>query len=99
MRRIVRGDTAERDLEEIFSYLDDHSPPAADRFIAKLDSVTLLLASQPHIGRTREDLVSEMRSMVVDKYIVFYTSTDEEVSIVRIIHGSRNITPEQFHGV
>jgi toxin ParE1/3/4 len=96
VRRVTRTDTAERDLDEILEYLNGRSPPAAERLVAELDSRCRLLASQPRMGRPRDDLAPGMRSIVIEHYVVFFVSTDEEVTVVRILHGARNITPDMF---
>jgi toxin ParE1/3/4 len=98
MRRVMRTDAADRDLDEILDYLIERSPSAAERLVAELDSRCRLLASQPLTGRSRDDLVPGMRSIVVGRYVLFFVSTDADVFIVRIIHGARNITPAMFTG-
>jgi toxin ParE1/3/4 len=98
VRRVTRADAADRDLDEILEYLTERSPPAAERLVADLDSRSRLLATQPRAGRPRNDLAPGLRSIVVGRYVVFFVSTDDEVIIVRIIHGARNITPEMFTG-
>lgn len=96
MRKLTRTATAEHDLEEILGYLNSHSPTAAEKFATDFDARCQLLPSQPKTGRSRDDLVLGMRSVVVGRYVVFFLSTDDEVCIVRVLHGSRNITPELF---
>lgn len=96
MRELTRSATAEQDLEDILDYLNTHSPAAADRFAADLETRCQLLRSQPNTGRARDELASGLRSVVVGRYLVFFQSTDAEVTIVRVLHGSRNITPGMF---
>ncbi len=96
MRKLTRTATAERDLEEILEYLNGHRPSAATRFAADFDARCQLLPAQPKTGRARDDLVAEMRSVVVGRYLIFFLPTDDEVFIVRVLHGSRNITPDMF---
>jgi len=96
MRKLTRTATAEQDLEEILAYLNSHSPAAADRFAADLDARCQLLPSQPNTGRARDNLVAGMRSVVVGSYLVFFLATDDDLFIVRILHGARNITRSMF---
>jgi plasmid stabilization system protein ParE len=34
--------------------------------------------------------------VVVGRYLIFFLHTDDEVTVVRVLHGSRNITPDMF---
>jgi toxin ParE1/3/4 len=98
VRRLTRTDSAERDIEDVLTYLSEHSLPAAQRFVAELDARCRLLPSQPFTGRPRDDLLPGLRSVVVGKYLVFFVPTDDEVVVRRVIHGARDITPEMFGG-
>lgn len=92
MRPIIRTDQAEADLEEILSYLMSLSPGAADRLSAEIDELCRLLSSQPKMGRIRDELSPGLRSMVADhRYVLFYRFDDESITVVRILHGSRDV--------
>ncbi|MGP8156928.1 MAG: type II toxin-antitoxin system RelE/ParE family toxin [Candidatus Acidiferrales bacterium] len=60
-----------------------------------MDSITerfLLLANFPNIARRRdEDLRPDLRSFPVGEYVVFYRVRDEDVLILRVLRGSRDI--------
>jgi toxin ParE1/3/4 len=99
MRRLTRTVTAESDLEEILEYLTTHSPPAASKFATDFEARCQLLPSQPNTGRPRDDLAPGLRSVVVGRYVAFFLVTDDDVVIVRVLHGARNIKPEMFDGV
>ncbi len=50
------------------------------------------LATQPNIGRRRdEDLRPGLRSFPVGEYVVIYRVQDEDVLILRVLHGGRDI--------
>src|SRR4051794_32556601 len=99
MRQLIRTDAAENDLDDILTYLSEHSQTAAERFATELEARCQLLPSQPLTGRSRDDLRVGLRSVVVGQYVVFFLATDDEIQIRRIIHGARNITPEMFEPV
>lgn len=42
-------------------------------------------------GRARDEIKPGLRSIVVQKYTVFYRATDTAVQVVRLLHGSRDI--------
>jgi toxin ParE1/3/4 len=52
----------------------------------------LLLATYPHVGRRRdEDLLPGLRSFPVGEYVIIYRVEAEDVLILRVIRGSRDI--------
>jgi toxin ParE1/3/4 len=64
----------------------------ADRLIDSITDRFFLLASHPNIGRTRdEDLRPGLRSFPVGEYIIIYRIQDEDVLILRVLRGSRDI--------
>jgi toxin ParE1/3/4 len=87
---------AQSDLETIADHVAEQNPPAAVRltrfFIQKLE----LLATQPFSGQACEDLLPEVRRLVMGAYIAFYRAEDSEVLILRVLHGRRDITAEDF---
>ena len=65
----------------------------------RLDEEYRLLATQPMMGRARDELASGVRSFPFGRYVVFYAPLDDGIDIVRVLHGSRDIdaifNPEQ----
>lgn len=85
---------AEFDLDDIWYYVatESGSIEIADRVIDSIGDRFLLLATHPHLGRSRdEDLRYGVRSFPVGKYIIFYRIENNTVLIQRVLHGSRNI--------
>ena len=81
---------AERDLEEIWSYVaDDASPATADRLIDAIFDRFELLVEQPRMGRPRPEFGSDVRSFVVENHVIYYRY-DEDVLIARVLHGRRD---------
>ena len=81
---------AERDLDEIASYIGQDSPAAAARVILELiDRVEATLTKRPAIGRagrvlgTRELMIGEL------PYIVPYRVRENDIEILRVLHTSR----------
>ena len=52
----------------------------------------------PLSGRRRDEIRPGLRSAVVHPYLVFYALNDvaRVVTVVRVIHGSRDFGPEDF---
>ncbi len=58
---------AERDLEEIWSYVaEDASPATADRLIDAIVDRFELLVEQPRMGRNRPEFGEGVRSFIVE---------------------------------
>jgi toxin ParE1/3/4 len=98
VRAVNRTPLAAQDYRSILDYLLERSEPAAIRFNEEVELVCRLLVRQPRMGRARDDLLAGLRSIVVGHYVVFFRPGDDEVQILRIIHGARNITPDMFAG-
>ena len=82
------------DLDSIWHYVasESGSIEIADRLIDSIAERFVLLASYPHIGRRRDDdLRPGLRSFPVGEYLVIYRLRDEDVLILRVLRGSRNM--------
>ncbi len=91
---------AEADLEEIWLYVakESASIEVADRLIYSITSRFLLLGGHPHLGRNRDsDFGFGARSFAVGEYIVVYSIEGEDVLILRVVHGKRDL--EALFGV
>ncbi|HEV3317804.1 MAG TPA: type II toxin-antitoxin system RelE/ParE family toxin [Candidatus Angelobacter sp.] len=85
---------AETDLDDIWYYIakESNSIQIADRFSESIANRFFLLATNPHIGRSRdEDLRPGLRSFPVGQYVIIYRIEDNNVLVLRVIRGSRNI--------
>jgi toxin ParE1/3/4 len=81
---------AERDLDEIWSYVaEDASPATADRLIDAIVERFDLLAEQPRMGRLRPEFGAGVRSFAVENHIIYYRPSGE-VLIARVLHGRRD---------
>ncbi len=91
---LLRSPQADSDLDDIWYYVATNSGSIdiADRLIDSITSRFLLLASHPHAGRSRdEDLRPGLRSFPVGEYVIIYRVLGEDVAILRVLRGSRNI--------
>lgn len=92
--RLRTAPQAEADLDAIWFYIATESASAAtaDRFLDSITSRFLLLTRHPFVGRNREhEFGAGMRSLVVADYVIVYTVEEATVSILRIVHGSRDL--------
>jgi toxin ParE1/3/4 len=96
MSVIIKRPRVLSDLAEIWDYIADDSEAQADAFVAKIDAKFQILAKQPGIGRLRDELAADLRSLPIGRYVIFYLSLANGVEIIRVLHGSRDIVP-LFH--
>ncbi len=83
---------AQRDLEEIWAHLAQFSPAAADRVEAAIDQACRDLCRYPRSGHRRADVANPAyRFVVVYRYLIGYRVRGKTVTIVRVLHGSRDI--------
>lgn len=85
---------AAQDLDDIWEfiagqYLDNIDP--ADGFIDRLEENLHSLVDNPFMGRERPDLAANVRSLVVDNYLIIYRPASSGIDVVRIVRGSRDI--------
>lgn len=86
--------TAEADLDEIWYYVavQSGSTEIADRLIDSITDRFLLISRYPEIGRRRDhDLRPGLRSFAAGEYVILYRIEAEDVLILHVMRGSRNI--------
>jgi len=91
MRRLRLTPGALADLDAIHVYIAGNNPRAADATIRRIQARITNLESQPFIGPARPELRTDLRSLVVGNYLVFYTVTDQLVEVVRVLHGAQDL--------
>ena len=89
--RVTQTRTSLRDLDGIWDYLAESDPERASRFIRQLRDRMEVLAEHPMMGRSRDDLSSNLRSFPFGDHVVFYYPAEDGVIIARVLHGRRNI--------
>ena len=87
--RIARS--ARQDLEKIGDWIARDSPRRALTFVEELRERCDALGKYPHafpiVPRYEQ---SGLRRRVFGDYLIFYVIRDEEVLVLRILHGSRD---------
>ena len=93
MKRFLLTRRAERDLDQIKSYLAETAGPRITRRVMReIRSALHLVGSQPGLGHAREDLTSlPVKFWPVYSYLVIYDPKTKPVEIVRVLHGMRNV--------
>jgi toxin ParE1/3/4 len=88
---VRRRPLASDDIAEIWDHIADDSLRAADRWIDQLDEQFGLLASQPLMGRAREELSPGLRSFPFGRYVIFYEPIEGGIDVVRLLHSARDV--------
>ncbi len=86
--------SAEGDLDDIWYYVakESGSLDIANRLIDSITDRFFLLAGFPYLGRTRdEDFGIACRSFAVGEYVIIYCVDGDDVLILRVAHGRRDI--------
>jgi toxin ParE1/3/4 len=94
MPTLIVSPLAEEDLEEIWSFVAERGVEAADRLVDEITGRFDHLLAYPEAGRARHELLVNLRSLPVKRYVIFYQPTDDGVEIFRVLHGSRDVQSE-----
>ena len=91
MRKLRFSELAERDLDQIWSYIATNSGSidTAKQFIESLLSPYQFLPGEPKAGAARDGIDPGLRGLPIGRYVVYYREEGALVLISRIIHGSR----------
>ena len=92
MRRVVFGAQARRDLDGIWTYLAQDSIDAAEKVLEDVEGAVRRLAAMPGMGHERRELQgSRYRVWSVYAYLIIYRYGPKTLTVVRIVHGARNL--------
>jgi toxin ParE1/3/4 len=85
--------TAESDLDDIWYFVakESGSLGVANRLVDVITDRFHLLAGFPHLGRSRGEFGAGCRSFAVGEYVIVYAIEAEDVLILRVAHGRRDI--------
>ncbi|HEY1300100.1 MAG TPA: type II toxin-antitoxin system RelE/ParE family toxin [Stellaceae bacterium] len=86
-RRVSYSRRAAVEVQGILVYLDEHSRPAARRFVDALARAERQIAEFPNSGAP--GAVAGTRRLVVGNYIVSYRRRGEDVEIFAVRHARR----------
>jgi toxin ParE1/3/4 len=84
---------AAQDLEDIYRYIADDNISAAMEHRQRLKRRCTELLDQPRVGRKRDEIKDGLRSVTEGDYVILYRiAKDDAVAIMRVVHGSRDLT-------
>jgi plasmid stabilization system protein ParE len=91
MSEFVLHPEAYADLEEIWEYIADESPDAADRLIEEIFAAIRSLVPFPYLGHIRPELTKRpQRFHNVGDYLIAYAPAEKPLVVTAVLHGRRN---------
>jgi toxin ParE1/3/4 len=92
VRTLLYAPQAETDVYAIAKHIaEEGNLDAAYRFVDSIDEAAHLIATQPEMGRKREELAPRLRSFPAGPFVLFYRPTKGGIEIARVLRGSRDI--------
>jgi len=80
---------AEEDLIDIWLYIAQDNPAAADNLLDNIEEKGRLLAENPMLGQARPDIAEDFRYLPVGRYLMLYRAIPNGIELVRVAHGMR----------
>jgi toxin ParE1/3/4 len=93
---LIIAPEAEADLLDIFVYIAAENPRAAKRLIDILLAKMHWIAETGFTGQPRDELAFGLRSVVYRERCIFYRVDSEQVRVVRVLHGRRDLGRQSF---
>lgn len=93
---LLRLAEAEEDLIAIWLHIAANSERAADRLLDRFEAQWDLIETQPRMGAPRHDILPGLRHLVQGEYLSFYRLNGDDIEILRVPHGRRDITGDDF---
>lgn len=94
--KLILSQRAKEDLLETWEYIAEHDEVAADRYIDHLRERALELLDFSELGRLRVEIAPDLRSLLARNHLLFYRIQFNEIQILRILHGSRDFSNQEF---
>lgn len=91
MRRVVHTSHAELDLLEIWTALLVHGDAAADRTLGLIEKRCDVLRQFPFGGEACPRFGPDTRWFPAGRYVIFYRVIDNDVHVVRVLDGRRDL--------
>ena len=88
---------ADSDIEDIFVYtLKEFGSKQAIAYISQFENSFAQVIDNPKSGRERSEIRKGLRSIVQNSHVIFYRILKDRIRIVRILHGSRDLSSFPF---
>jgi len=86
-------ETAIHDIEQIADYIaKQFGLEQSEKFLSKLDAKFSRIVRFPNLGRQRNEILPGIRSLSVDAYLILYIPIGQDIEILRVVSGYRDLT-------
>lgn len=92
MKPLSYRPAALEDLRAIALYIADDNPERALNFVNDLRAKAGQAAERPDSFTARDDLVPGLRSARLGRYLIFFLNLPDQVEVIRVLHGARDLT-------
>ncbi len=83
---------AGQDLEDIFDYTaTEFGLAQAIAYVNEFEGTFENLAANPELGRKRNEIRKNLRSLAKNSHVIFYRIVKKRVRILRVLHTSRDL--------
>lgn len=90
--QLIISPAAQNDLKEIYSYgVQNRGKISSDRYLDAIKTQLWHLTEQPEMGIPRFSLQPNLRSIVVNKHVIFYRIVATRVEIIRLLHTRQDV--------
>lgn len=83
---------ASTDLIDLWLHIVTRSSATADACLDRIETRCERLRTFPKLGPERPDIAADARVLVIERWLVIYRIAGEDVQIVRVVDGSRDLT-------
>lgn len=94
---------ADSDFDQAIEYFaEEANEIVAVEFVDSVEQSLQVISSNPEIGALRPSLDPRLIGLRMwpvsrfDSYLIFYRETETHITVIRLLHGSRDISPEYF---
>lgn len=77
---------------EIWEWIASDSSSIADRVYESIEKRCNSLRNHPKLGRPRPEIGEGARSLVIERWLVFYRVVEDGAQVVRIVDGARDLS-------
>lgn len=96
MKELIIAPLALADLRGIRRYIAESSPHYAREFLADLTAKISWIAEVDFTGSPRDHISAGLRALPYRQRCIYYRSYPEKIVILRVMHGARDIKPQDF---
>jgi toxin ParE1/3/4 len=91
MMRLIYLPAALADLKAIALFIAEDNPDRAASFVDELRRKATDIVERPASYPARDELSLGLRAARLGRYLIFFRTATDEVQIVRVLHGARNL--------